>query len=166
VRLSLLPDSTPVRVASILPKPIDDSLHRRRPAETDSTARDTSAARDTTTARDTTAPGRPRAPGGRPGAVRRQLEELTGRPALATQLVLRTAAPFRPGSRYTVEIRGVRNVTGVAGDVVGTLVIPEPPARDTLAPADSLRQPGDTGRPRRPRPKPAPAKPSPAARPQ
>ena len=31
--VSLLPDSTPVRVASMLPKPLDDSLHARRPAE-------------------------------------------------------------------------------------------------------------------------------------
>jgi hypothetical protein len=52
--------------------------------------------------------------------------------------VLRPAAPWRPGARYVVEIRGVRNVTGVAGDAVGTLVVPERAARDTLAaPADS-----------------------------
>jgi hypothetical protein len=62
----------------------------------------------------------------------------------------------------------VRNVTGVTGDVVGTLVVPEPAARDTLAPADTLRQSRDTtgaGRdsvPVKPVPaKPAPAKPAP-----
>ena len=164
VRLSLLPDSTAVRVASILPKPVDDSVHARRRAEADTTARDTTATRDTA------APARPRAPG-RPGARRRESEQLTSRPALTSQLVLRPAAPLRPGSRYTVEIKGVRNVTGVAGDVVGTLVIPEPPARDTLAPADPLKQPGDTARagrdsvPTKPAPtpaKPAPTKPAPA----
>ena len=69
-------------------------------------------------------------------------------------------------ARYTVEIRGVRNVTGVSGDVVGTLVIPERVARDTLAPADTLRQPGDTvpikPAPRKPAPtKPAPTRPAP-----
>jgi hypothetical protein len=165
VRLSLLPDSTPVRVTSILPKPQDDSLHGRRPSERDTTARDTTA-RDTTPARDTTAPaGRP---GGRarPGARRQETVQLTSRPALTDQLVIRPAAPWRPGARYTVEIRGVRNVTGVTGDVVGTLVIPE---RDTLAPADTLRQRRDTtgaGRdsvPAKPTPrKPVPAKPVPA----
>jgi hypothetical protein len=150
VRLSLLPDSTAVRVASILPKPLDDSLHGRRAAETDTTARDTTAARDTT-------PPAPR-PDARAGpAGRRETAQLTSRPALTSLLVLRPASPWRPGSHYTVEIRGVRNVTGVSGDVVGTLVIPEPPPRDTTAATDSLRQGGDTTRA-----KPAPAKPGPA----
>jgi hypothetical protein len=161
VRLSLLPDSTAVRVTSILPKPLDDSLHGRRQAAADTTARDTTE-RDTTAARDTAAQvGPPRAPGARPGARRREAEQLTSRPALASQLVLRPATPFRPGARYTVEIRGVRNVTGVSGDVVGTLVIPEPPARDTL------RQPGDTSKAYRdsvPAAKPPGRKPAPARR--
>jgi hypothetical protein len=42
VRLRLLPDSTSVTVASILPGPADDSLHAR-PARPDTTARDTLA---------------------------------------------------------------------------------------------------------------------------
>lgn len=167
VRLSLLPESTAVRVASILPKPLDDSLHARSAGESDTTAQDTTAARDTTP------------PVGPPGArarprARRQTVQLTSRPALTSQLVLRPAAPWRPGARYTVEIRGVRSVTGVSGDVVGTLVIPEPPPRDTLAPADSLRKGRDTTRtgrdsvPAKPAPvkptptKPAPTKPAPA----
>jgi hypothetical protein len=158
VRLSLLPDSTAVRVVSILPKPLDDSLHGRRVSETDTTARDTAAARDTTVPA-----GRP---GARPGARRQVAAQLTSRPALSSQLVLRTTVPWRSGARYTVEIRGVRNVTGVPGDVVGTLVIPEPPVRDTLAPADTLQQRDTTGakpRPTKPTPtKPAPAKPAPA----
>jgi Bacterial Ig-like domain len=165
VRLSLLPDSTAVRVASILPKPLDDSLHARGGgAETDTTARDTTAARDTTPP-----PGPPGARA-RPRARRPETTQLTSRPPLTSQLVLRPAAPWRPGARYTVEIRGVRNVTGVSGDVVGTLVIPEPPPRDTLAPADSLRKGRDTTRTRRDsvpakpapaKPKPTPAKPAP-----
>ncbi len=169
VTLSLLPDSTPVRVASILPKPIDDSLHARRRTETDPVARHTTAARDTTPGR--VRPGaRPGArpgerPGVRPGARRAETEQLTGRPALTTQLVLRPAAPMPPGSRYSVEIRGVRNVTGVSGDVAGTLVVPERAARDTLTPTDTLRPARDTTRAPRdsvrtqPRNKPAPTKP-------
>jgi Big-like domain-containing protein len=154
VRLSLLPDSTAVRVASILPKPLDDSLHGRRAAEPDTTARDTTGIQDTTAA-----PGPPRTRA-RPGARRQQTAPLTTRPALTSQLVLRPASPWRPGARYTVEIRGVRNVTGVAGDVMGTLVIPEA-ARDTTAAADSLGQRRDSV-PGRPAPaKPAPAKPAP-----
>jgi Bacterial Ig-like domain len=154
VRLSMLPDSTPVKVASILPKPLDDSLHARRPSERDTTARDTTAVRDTM------APLGPARARTRPGA-RRQVEQLTSRPALTSTLVLRPAAPFRTGARYSVEIRGVRNVTGVTGDVVGTLVIPEPVARDTAARADTLRQGPDTTRTPAPR-KPAPAKPAPS----
>ncbi len=155
VRLSLLPDSTPVKVASILPKPLDDSLHARRPSERDTTARDTTAVRDTM------APPGPARARARPGARRQALEQLTSRPALTNILVLRPAAPLRPGTRYSVEIRGVRNVTGVTGDVVGTLVIPEPVARDTAARADTLRQHRDSV-PAKPAPaKPAPGKPAP-----
>ena len=61
----------------------------------------------------------------------------------------------------------MRNVTGVTGDVVGTLVIPEPAASDTAAPADTLRKGRDTTRtgrdsvPAKPAPtKPAPTKPA------
>jgi hypothetical protein len=161
-RLSLLPDSTPVKVASVLPKPLDDSLHARRLSERDTTARDTAAVRDTT------APPGPARGRARPGARRQALEQLTSRPALTNVLVLRPAAPLRPGARYSVEIRGVRNVTGVTGDVVGTLVIPEPVARDTATGADTLRRGRDTTRtgrdsvPAKPAPaKPAPTKPKP-----
>jgi len=182
VRLSLMPDSSVVKVISLLPKAMDDSLHAKAPTKPDSAAADT-------TARDTTRRQPPGAPGARPGPRRAELVALTGRPPLTDQLVLRPATFFRPGTRYTVEIKGVRNVTGVAGDVVGTLVIPEKPPADTLAlpadslrkPADSLKKPADSARakadsavkpsvrPAKPAPakpvptKPAPAKPSPVA---
>jgi hypothetical protein len=161
VRVSLLPDSTPVRMASVLPRPMDDSLNAKRPVEPDSAKADTTAA-----------PRQPPAPGARPRGPRPAAEKLTSRPPLTDQLVIRPAAPWRPGGRYTVEIRGVRNVTGVAGDVVGTLAVPERPPRDSLAaPADSLKPGADTTRgardstpraPAKPQPtKPAPTKPAP-----
>jgi hypothetical protein len=163
LRVSLLPDSTPVRMASVLPKPTDDSIHAKRPAQPDSVEADTTAAPGRTPA-----PARPPAPGARPRARRPAAERLTSRPPLTDQLVIRPAAPWRPGGRYTVEIRGVRNVTGVAGDVVGALVVPERPPRDSLAaPGDSLKPGADTTRgardsvPRAPA-KPAPLKPAPA----
>jgi hypothetical protein len=134
VRVSLLPDSTPVRIRSLLPRRVDDSLHAKRAVEPDSAAADTTAAR------------RPPVPGARPRARPPAAEAVPGRPPLSDQLVLRPAAPWRPGTRYVVEIRGVRNVSGVAGDAVGTLVVPERAARDTLAaPADSLK--GRSGQP-------------------
>jgi hypothetical protein len=158
VRVSLLPDSTPVRVASVLPRPVDDSLHAKRPA-----APDTAAA-------DTTPPARrPAAPGARPRGRAAAPEKLTARPPLTEQLVLRPAQPWRPGARYTVEIRGIRNVTGVTGDVVGTLIVPERPPRDSIsAPGDAPAAGADTARaardsvPAKPAPtKPAPTKPAP-----
>ena len=176
VRVSLLPDSTPVPITSLLPRPVDDSLHAKR-APVDSAKADTGAVapkpapRQQPTPRPPPTPRQPPAarppaaqPGARPGAAERP----GGRPPLTDQLVLRPARPWRPDTRYFVEIRGVRNVTGVAGDVVGTLVIPERPPRDTLAaPADSVRPGADTTRaapdsaPEAPA-KPAPAKPAPA----
>lgn len=154
VRVSLLPDSTPVPIASVLPRPVDDSLRAKRPAGADSAAADTTArARP------------PAAPGGRPRGRGAVLERLTARPPLSDQLVLRPAQPWRPSARYTVEIRGLRNVTGVTGDVIGTLVVPERPPRDSLAaPIDSLAPGVDTTRGARDttRVKPAPTKPAPA----
>ena len=113
VRLRLLPDSTPVAVTSILPKPVDDSLNRRG-APADTTAADTLA--DTTGAR-------------RPGERRRApaAAALTSRPPLFDQLVLRVPRPWAPGARLVLEVRGVRNVTGVAGNAVGVLAVPEKP---------------------------------------
>jgi hypothetical protein len=138
VRVSLLPDSTPVRVRSILPRPVDDSLNAKRPTARDSLPADTSAV----------APQAPARPGARAPVRRTEEVKLTTRPALSDQLVVRPVEPWRPGGRYFFEIRGVRNVTGVAGDAVGTLVVPERPARDTLAQqADSLRPRADSLRP-------------------
>ncbi len=110
---------------------------------------------------------------GRRSQRRAALEPLKGRPPLSDQLVLRPASPWRPGARYTVEIRGVRNVTGVTGDVVGTLVVPEPPSARhprrarRLVGARPIRREGSRflrsrRHRRRPRPRPRPTKPAPA----
>lgn len=58
------------------------------------------------------------------------------RPALSDRLVLRAAAPWVPGTRYLLRVRGVKNANGVPADVTGTLIVPEAPrARpDTAAP--------------------------------
>ena len=198
VRVSLLPDSTPVPITSLLPRPLDDSLHAKRVSPADSARADTGAAPPPKPADPRRPPVKPPAakppaaqppavkppaaeppavkpptaeppaakppaaqPRARPGAAERP----GGRPPLTDQMVLRPARPWRPNTRYFVEIRGVRNVTGVAGDVVGTLVIPERSARDTLtAPADSLRRGADTTRAARDSvrgARPAPARPAP-----
>jgi hypothetical protein len=129
-----LPDSVPVRLVSLLPKPIDDSLHRQ-PGARDTTAKDT-------TGRDTTKVPRPR-PGiveleeGRPPAAggpgpRPELKPLTTRPPLSDRLVLRVQQPWKPDAKYDVEIRGIRNVTGVTGDARGGLSVSKPPSADSL----------------------------------
>ncbi len=143
VTLRSLPESASVRVTSVLPKPVDDSLHGRAPGGPDSTARD-STARDSTR-RDTTAGGRPglREIGGRERETANQ--PLTSRPRLADQLVLRVPAPWKPETKYELELRGVRSVSGVTGDVKGVLTVPKREVRDTLRPRrDSLAQPNDS----------------------
>jgi hypothetical protein len=166
VSLRLLPDSTPVPVSSILPQPVDDSVHGRRAAPADSVAPgDSAALRDTTRAGRRTPPPRGRAPA---EVVK------ASRPPLNDKLVVRVPRPWRPGSRLVLEVRGVRNVTGVSGTAVGVVAVPEPPKADTTDTAgvktrkpgarartsvDSARTPArDTSRvrPRKPSPNPQP----------
>jgi hypothetical protein len=119
VRLRLLPDSVPVAVTSILPKPVDDSLNRKVTAAVDSgVTEDTLGVADTAQA------------AGRLGPRVRGVEAnrpLTSRPPLFDALTLRVPRPWRPGARLVLEVRGVRNVTGVAGNPVGVVAVPEKP---------------------------------------
>jgi hypothetical protein len=131
VRLRLLPDSTPTAVASILPKPVDDSLNRGG-AVPDTTRRD-STRRDTLKTPDTLGlrPNPERGPRARNAPPEKPL---TSRPPLFDNLVLRVPRPWRPGSRLVLEVRGVRNITGVAGNPVAVVAVPEKPkpvAKDT-----------------------------------
>jgi hypothetical protein len=151
VTLRLLPDSTPVPVLSILPKPLDDSIHGRAAAAPDTTKRDTT--RTDTTRRER--PGireiePPGARGAAPGG------ELTTRPRLSDQLVLRVRLPWKPEAKYHLDVRGVRSVSGVSGDATGVLTIPKREAADTLrkpAGADSLKPRTDSLRPQAPAPR-------------
>jgi hypothetical protein len=126
VRLRLLPDSVPVAVTSLLPAPIDDSLHRH-------------AAPDTTVARDTTARADSAAARRKPRPILGERappkDQLAGRPPLFNRLVLRVPKPWSPGSRLVLEIRGLKNVTGVTGTPVGVVAVPEKAKADSLAPA-------------------------------
>jgi hypothetical protein len=143
VTVRVLPDSTPVQVASILTQAENDSLrHREAPPKdtlSDTTARVRPGIREVPEA-----PAPAPAPGGRPRVAQpKQPEALTSRPPLTDKLVVRVARPWTPGGRYEVEIRGVRNVTGVAGEVRGGFTVPKPSAADsTRAKADSARAKG------------------------
>ena len=133
VTLRSLPDSAPIPVVSLLPKALDDSLHQA--------AR---AARDTTDTTRRARPGIVEIPEGQPqprgrGRAPAELQPLTSRPPLSDQLVLRVQRPWKPDSKYDVEIRGVRNVTGVAADTRGVLTVAKTPAV-----ADSMKLGPDT----------------------
>jgi hypothetical protein len=166
VTVRVLPDSTPVRVTSLLPKPQDDSLHRPAVPAGDTLA-------------DTARKARPGAvevpPAALPGARKPAAAPpgpLTSRPPLSDKLVVRVERPWIPEKRYEVEIRGVRNTTGVAGDVRGAFAVPKAaPPRATLpdttkpprakpgAPDSTTRRakPAAPDTTRRPAPKPKPA---------
>jgi hypothetical protein len=143
----LLPDSTAVPVTSLLPKPVDDSLHRpAAPRDTsgrDSTRADTaardSARRERPGIREVPRverPAAPRAPrAGGTDSSRTEPAALASRPPLTDQLVVRVARPWTPGAKYEVEIKGVRNTSGTTGDVRGAFSVPK-------------REPADTGRAR------------------
>jgi hypothetical protein len=142
VSLRLLPDSTPVAVLSILPQPVDDSIKGIRTRTEDSTGVLDSTGIDTSRA------GRRIAPGRRGPAA--DEAPLTSRPPLYDRLVLRVPRPWAPGSRLALEVRGVKNVSGVAGNAAGVVAVPEKPKEE---PKDSVkgRQPKDSlgrGKPR------------------
>lgn len=146
VRVRILPDSAPVRVVSLLPQRLDDSLHAPARTARDTTRRDTLRA-DTTARRPPPADTSERSRAGRrqleqaAGKLRGQGPEaapLTTRPPLFDNLVVRVARPWRPEAKYDVEVINLRNVTGVVGSAHATLTVPK------RAPADSLRQPHDS----------------------
>jgi hypothetical protein len=148
VSLRLLPDSIPVAVSSILPQPLDDSLHGRRVAPEDSLA-----AGDSVAPRDTTRAARRNVPAPRGRAPAESVKP--SRPPLNDRLVVRVPRPWKPGSRLVLEIRGVKNVTGVPGTAVGVIAVPERPKADTTdtarvkprAPGARARTPADSARP-------------------
>ena len=150
VSLRLLPDSTPVPVSSLLPQPVDDSIHGTRAPAMDSTGVEDSTAADTSRAGRRAVP----APRGRPAE-----RAPPSRPPLYDRLVLRVPRPWAPGSRMALEVRGVKNVTGVAGNAAGVVAVPEKPkveAKDSLRGAqtrDSLKKrlPADSLRPSNPK---------------
>jgi hypothetical protein len=123
VTLRLLPDSSRVEVTSLLPQPVDDSLQARTHVIPDSAARaDTAMRKD-----------RPRGPeAGARTPQKAAAQPLTSRPRLSDQLVVRVSSPWTPDAKYELEIQGVRNVSGVAGEAKGVLAVPGRETRDSL----------------------------------
>jgi hypothetical protein len=64
-------------------------------------------------------------------------DTVSGRLPLISRLMLQLASPMDTSGQYAIELRGVRNVTGISADVRGIFVAPRPvPIR--VSPADSL----------------------------
>jgi len=159
VRVFALPDTTPFPVRTLYGAAQYDSIQARARAVADSLrkARDTTAKRDTTGRLGAAAPSAaaqraPAAPGaaapGRPAAPRdtaarvdtsRVRKLLKQRPVPSDRLVVQTARPLAPGGKYLVRIHGATNLSGVAADAQGVLVVPV--ARDTTKGAAGARKP-------------------------
>ena len=144
VSVHLLPDSTAIETGPLLRESVFDSLYRRvAPPAGDSLAAD--SVPPDSPAVDLVADSIPaRADSGRktPGIQAPQ----PSRPPLSDRLALRAAAPLLPGRSYAVVVQGIRNASGVAGDVSGVLEIRaadevRPPVTPPAAPRDSTRAP-------------------------
>lgn len=140
VSVRMLPDSTPVAVRSILPQTADDSAfgHRIAPRTDEDSAAGRAPRPREIPRRDTLAAG--------DSVTRAPADTLPIRPTLYTRLIVRIRDSWKPGGRYTVEIRGIRNPNGVAATARGAFIVPEarkpPPVTDSTsrgADGDSLR---------------------------
>jgi hypothetical protein len=118
VRVVLLPDSMPVAVVSLLPKPQHDSLYRPPPTAADSVAPKPLQAREA------------------PGALRADSVPPSRLP-LVTTLLLRVAEAWTPGATYVIEIDSVRNANGAAANIRGPLEVPKPKVDSTAMSPDS-----------------------------
>ena len=59
--------------------------------------------------------------------------------------MLRVPKPWKPGGRYEVEVKGLRNLSGVSGDSRGALTVAPPVTADSSARGlDSLRRRPDS----------------------
>ena len=127
--VALLPDSSPVPVVSAASRSRwMTASHRRGRREARQSAPDPQP--DTLRA-DTVAPGP--APGRARADGRAQTEPLTSRPPLRGS----PGGPGRPdldapGAKYAITLRKLRNVTGIAADAVGTLVVTRAAAPRTV----------------------------------
>ena len=147
VRVVALPDSTPVVIRAVMTQARYDSMAARARALADSLRRaaDTTAKRDTTH-RDTTAAGRgvppsaaaqraPAAAGGTPapGDTSALKKLLAQRPVPTDRIVIQVDQPLTPGGRYFARVRGLRSLSGVAGEAQAVLSVPKPAplTRDT-----------------------------------
>jgi hypothetical protein len=142
VRVRLLPDSTPVPVLGILPRgPFDTVFAPAGGVDTAKARADSLRARTDSIRADSAARAREAAALRIPGAERRpvRVPDTTGtgplrtKPPLFDKLFVRLSRRLPPGSRFVVDVNGVKTVSGVVGTARGVGQIPAaaPAAPDT-----------------------------------
>lgn len=136
------PDSTPLRVASVI-----------LGTETPAAAPDSGAVRDSAAAPRTMRPGADsaRAAPGAPAAAQGPVPSQT--------VTVRAAAPLRPDAQYTIRVDGVRNLVGLAGGGSVRFRTPRAPAAPPAAPARPPAPPATAPRTTPPPARPAPTQP-------
>ena len=145
------PDSTVIPVLSVLSKPLDDSLQQEARRRVDTMPADTTRRTPVDSARDEALERLKRPPAEDTAAV----AVLKQRPRLSERLVVRITQVLTPGSKYVVQLTGIRNVNGAAADSRQLLTVPErpPPPADTLKPAVPDSTARDSTPPAPPRPR-------------
>jgi hypothetical protein len=145
VRVLLLPDSTPLPVRRVMTTAELDSVSRGeragkdsvQKAANDSIAKARAAADTGKGAKPVRPPVRdPGAPPGAPAAGTPRTPARLSRPPLSDRLIVRLGTPVKPDTRYLVETRDVKNVSGVLGSPKAGFEVPKRP-KPTLA--DSAR---------------------------
>ena len=141
VTVRLLPDSVPVPVLAILTRGAYDTTYPgARRVDTARTRADSIRARDDSVRADSIARAREAAALRIPGAERRRpvTQDTTGtgplrtKPPLFDKLYVRVSRRLAPGSKYVVDVRGIKTVSGVVGNARGVAQIPaERPVADT-----------------------------------
>ena len=163
VRVRLLPDSTPVPVLGILPRgAFDTAFAPAGGVDTAKARADSIRARTDSIRADSIARAREAAALRIPGAERRPIRvpDTTGtgplrtKPPLFDKLFVRLSRRLPPGSRFVVDVHGIKTVSGVTGTARGVGQIPAAAAPDTtvvkpdtsLADAKTQRRNDATGR--------------------
>jgi len=142
VRVRLLPDSTPVPVLGILPRGAFDTTFAPAGGVDSAKARaDSIRARTDSIRADSIARAREAAALRIPGAERRQIRppDTTGtgplrtKPPLFDKLFVRLSRRLAPGSRFVVDVHGIKTVSGVVGTARGVGQVPAAVAPDTTS---------------------------------
>ena len=144
VRVRLLPDSVPLAVLAILPRGAYDTTYPlARSADSARARADSIKAREDSVRADSIARAREAGALRIPGAERRRpvTQDTTGtgplrtKPPLFDKLYVRVGRRPTPGSKYVVDVHGIKTVSGIVGAARGVAQIPaEKPVVDTAKP--------------------------------